>query len=206
MMHASNLLLIDFRTLSKIPVQVFLIVSHPRIIRFLKFPTFSIAVVYTNNFKWPHKKKSKGFKSGDWAGHQWGPPRPIQRSSYVAFKNSRATKLKCAGAPSCINHITILVAIGTFSKNPGSNSSKKCRYTSPVSLSGKNTGPISQSPTIPTQTFNENWCWKRSSKSLTVHILIGKNFLENLCRRFSSYFGLFYMPFHFSDMFNVHPV
>lgn len=63
-------------------------------------------------------------------------------------------------------HIAFHVATGTSSKNWGSVCSKKVRYTSLIGLPGRKTGPICQPPTFPIQTFNENWCWKRSSSTL----------------------------------------
>jgi hypothetical protein len=37
-------------------------------------------VSYTICFKWPHKKKSQGFKSGDRAGDKTGQLRPIEEA------------------------------------------------------------------------------------------------------------------------------
>jgi hypothetical protein len=36
---------------------------------------------------WPHRKKSKGVRSGDLAGQFLGPSRPIQRLGYSWFKS-----------------------------------------------------------------------------------------------------------------------
>jgi hypothetical protein len=55
----------------------------------------------TNDFKWPHKYKSSGYKSGERGGQAIGPPLPIHRPGSFRFRYLRATRLKCAGTPSC---------------------------------------------------------------------------------------------------------
>ncbi|GFV88137.1 hypothetical protein TNCV_3242861 [Trichonephila clavipes] len=47
------------------------------------------------------RKKSKGDRSGDRAGHAIGPPRPIQPPGKVVCRCALTSMLKCAGAPSC---------------------------------------------------------------------------------------------------------
>jgi hypothetical protein len=46
--------------------------------------TVLTGVSYTICFKWPHRKKSQGFMSGERAGHKTGPLRPIHRFSKLA--------------------------------------------------------------------------------------------------------------------------
>jgi hypothetical protein len=57
---------------------------------------------------------------------------------------------------------------GTPSRTSGKISrvsrSKNSRYVGPVNRSGKRTGPISRSPTIPAQTFIENVVWCIASR------------------------------------------
>ena len=46
----------------------------------------SPGVSYTRLFMGPHKKKSRGVKSGDLGGQGTGPPRPIHLLGYLSFK------------------------------------------------------------------------------------------------------------------------
>jgi hypothetical protein len=46
--------------------------------------TVLTGVSYTICFKWPHRKKSQGFKSGERAGHKTGPLRLMHRFSKLA--------------------------------------------------------------------------------------------------------------------------
>jgi hypothetical protein len=59
-----------------------------------------------------------------------------------------------------MNHMPTRNCKGTSSSTSGKMScvsrSKNCRYVGPVNRSGKRTGPISRSPSIPNQTFIEN--------------------------------------------------
>ena len=50
----------------------------------------SPGVSYTRLFMGPHKKKSRGVKSGDLGGQGTGPPRPIHLLGYLSFKTWRA--------------------------------------------------------------------------------------------------------------------
>jgi hypothetical protein len=48
--------------------------------------------------KWldvPHKKRTGGFKSGEFASHGMGPSRPHQWFLYVSSKNSRTVRAQC---------------------------------------------------------------------------------------------------------------
>ena len=97
---------------------------------------------YIIALKWPQRKKSSGFKSGDLAGQRIQPPRPIQRFEKVSSRYSRTTRLKCAGAPSCCSHISCLMSRGTSSNKIGSSFRKNWRYDSPVNRWGSSCGPI----------------------------------------------------------------
>jgi hypothetical protein len=76
--------------------------------------------------------------------------------------------LKCGGAPSCMNHMPTRNCKGTSSSTSGKMScvsrSKNSRYVGPVNRSGKRTGPISRSPTIPALTFIQNVVWCLASR------------------------------------------
>jgi hypothetical protein len=47
---------------------------------FYRIASVSTGVSYTICFKWPHKKKSQGFKSGERAGDKTGQLRPIEEA------------------------------------------------------------------------------------------------------------------------------
>jgi hypothetical protein len=47
---------------------------------FYRITSVSTGVSYTICFKWPHKKKSQGFKSGERAGDKTGQLRPIEEA------------------------------------------------------------------------------------------------------------------------------
>lgn len=63
--------------------------------------------------------------------------RSIHRLAYILFKNWWTSMLKCARAPSCINHIRFLVNSGTSSSNTGKRFRRKRQYDSAFSLSGR---------------------------------------------------------------------
>lgn len=79
-MKAFSLFDIDYRTISYAP-RSFLNKLHPTIIRIRKSSKFS-TWSSVNDFRYPQC----GLKSGDRAVLSCGPPRQIQRSSYVADK------------------------------------------------------------------------------------------------------------------------
>ena len=106
-------------------------------ILFRSISAFSIDVACTIHFQCPHKRKSNGFKSGERAGRAIGPPRPIHLFAKCRFKNCLATRLKCGGAPSCINRIRSLISIGTSSNISCKRVLKKSTYFVPVSFSSK---------------------------------------------------------------------
>jgi hypothetical protein len=101
--------------------------------------------------------KSMGLRSGERGGHATGPLRPIYFPGKWSFRYWRAMRLKCGGAPSCMNHMPTRNVKGMSSSTSGKTScvsrSKNSRYVGPVNRSGKRTGPIGRSPTIPAQTF-----------------------------------------------------
>ncbi|GFX15464.1 hypothetical protein TNCV_3303931 [Trichonephila clavipes] len=53
-------------------------------------------------------------RSGEHAGQFTGPPRPIHRPGYAVSNVLRISPLKCAGAPSCWNHIRAFMLAGTL--------------------------------------------------------------------------------------------
>ena len=60
-------------------------------------------VSYTRLLICPHKKESRGIRSGEQGGHTTGPPLLIQCPGYVALRTRYTCTKKCAGAPSsCI--------------------------------------------------------------------------------------------------------
>jgi hypothetical protein len=77
-------------------------------------------------------------------------------------------RMKCGGATSCMNHTPTRNCKGTSSSTPGKMSrvsrSKNSQYVGPVNRSGRLTGPISRSPTIPAQTFIEIVVWCLASQ------------------------------------------
>ena len=64
----------------------------------------------------------------------------------MSTRNCKGTSLSTSGKMSCVSR------------------SKNSRYLIPVNRSGKRTGPISRSPTIPVQTFIENVVWCLASR------------------------------------------
>ena len=111
----------------------------------------------TIDFKCPHKWKSNGFKSGERAGHAIEPPRPIHLFAKCWFKNCLATRLKCGGAPSCINRIQSLISTGTSSNISCKRVLKKSTYFVPVTFPSRKKGPIKNLSIIPAHTFKLNW-------------------------------------------------
>ena len=87
---------------------------------------------------------------------------PIHHSSYRLFRYRLTFRWKCAGAPSCINHICWRWCNGTSSSKFGKSFCRKRRFSSPFNLCGKKCGPIRQSPRIPTLTLNEKDSWCRA--------------------------------------------
>ncbi|GBN76122.1 hypothetical protein AVEN_188860-1 [Araneus ventricosus] len=100
----------DWRTLSKIPGVVFILSAATTILT-TRSSAESTGVSYAKDFMCPQKKKSSGLRSGERGGQATGPPRPIYRTRYV-FKECRAVLEKCAGAPSCINHMSLWMGSG----------------------------------------------------------------------------------------------
>lgn len=67
----------------------------------------STGISYTEDFMRPQKKKSSGLRSGERGDQATGPPRLIHRAGYLVFKKCRTVKEKCAGALSCISHMSL---------------------------------------------------------------------------------------------------
>ena len=112
-------------------------------ILFRSFSAFSaIDVAYTIDFKCPHKWKSNGFKSGERAGRAIRPPRPIHLFAKCWFKNCLATRLKCGGAPSCINRIRSLISTGTSFNISCKRVPKKSTYFALVSFPSRKKSPM----------------------------------------------------------------
>ena len=88
---------------------------------------------------------------------QIGPPRPIHLFAKCRFKNCLATRLKCGGAPSCINRIQSLTSTGTFSNISCKRVLKNSTYFVPVSFPSREKGPIKNLSIIPVHTFKLNW-------------------------------------------------
>ncbi|GBM56741.1 hypothetical protein AVEN_6094-1 [Araneus ventricosus] len=70
-------------------------------------------------------KKSSGLRSGERGGQVTGPTRPIHRAGYVAFKKCQSVLEKCAGAPSCIHHMSLWMGSGKACNKLRSTCSKK---------------------------------------------------------------------------------
>jgi hypothetical protein len=106
-----------------------------------------IGTEYTKVIRYPHSQKSRGLKSGDYAGQFIGP--------YLLFTESLIQVLsvlrKWGGAPSCMNHMCCHWWRDTYSKSTGKSFTKKRWYSAPVSLLGKITGPK---------------CWSQEPKAL----------------------------------------
>ena len=71
------------------------------LMRCFKSSTSFTLVAYTVSLTYPQTKTSSGVMSGECEGQGIGPPRPIQRSGNVSFKNCRTKRLQWGGAPSC---------------------------------------------------------------------------------------------------------
>ena len=85
----------------------------------------SPGVSYTRLLMCPHKKKSRGVKSGDLGGQGTGPPRPIHLLEYLSFITWRTAIEKWAGALSCWYHILRRILRGTSSNSWGRVRSRK---------------------------------------------------------------------------------
>jgi hypothetical protein len=67
-----------------------------------------ITAEYTKAFRYPHSQKSRGLRSGDYAGQLTGPPHPIRCSPKVWFRYCLTMGRKLGGAPSCMNHMLLM--------------------------------------------------------------------------------------------------
>ncbi|GFS59950.1 uncharacterized protein TNCV_3957461 [Trichonephila clavipes] len=74
----------------------------------------STGLAKTRLFIWPQRKKSSQERSGERASQFTGQPRPIHRPGYAVSNALRTSELKCAGAPSCWNHIPAFMLAGTL--------------------------------------------------------------------------------------------
>jgi hypothetical protein len=79
-------------------------------------------------FRCPHRWRSKGFFSDEHEGHAVGPTLRIHRSWWMLLRTSRTARLKCAGVPSRVYHIRVLIACVTSPSNFGILSKRKSRY------------------------------------------------------------------------------
>jgi hypothetical protein len=70
-------------------------------------------------------QKSSRFKSGERGGHAIGLPLPIHQPGNFRVRYLRATRLKCAGAPSCMKCSSRRMISGTSAKKSGFLFSKK---------------------------------------------------------------------------------
>ncbi|GBM74005.1 hypothetical protein AVEN_4999-1 [Araneus ventricosus] len=87
-LHISHRRRNDWRTLSKIPGGVFILSAATTILA-TRSSAESTGISYTKDFMCPQKKKTSGLTSGERGGQATGPPRPIHRERYVAFKKCR---------------------------------------------------------------------------------------------------------------------
>jgi hypothetical protein len=71
------------------------------------------------DFKWLYKQKSSEFKSVEHGGHAVGPPLTIHIPGNFRFRYLRATRLKCARAPSCIKCSSQQMISGMLTKKSG---------------------------------------------------------------------------------------
>jgi hypothetical protein len=85
-----------------------------------------------------------------------GLRRSVSTYPWRAFRTAR---LKCAGAPSCICHIRVLIASGTSSSSFGRSCKRKSGYWVLVSRCGKTCGHTKQSPTILAHALMLKCCW-----------------------------------------------
>lgn len=65
-----------------------------------------------------------GLRSDERGGLATDPPRPIHRTSYVAFKKLRILMENCGEALPCVNHMSLSKGSGTASNKLGSIFSK----------------------------------------------------------------------------------
>lgn len=133
-----------------------LIVRQTRTILSFKSSTLAGCVVYTCCLRWPHRKKSKGVRSGERGGHSRGPWRPIQWFPNFLYNSFLVALAVCAGWPSCWNHMLARNFSGTSSNKVTSSFIRKFRYTLPSILPSKKYGPMMWSPRIPAQTFTDH--------------------------------------------------
>ena len=107
---------------------------HPGVVRMMlqlstirgrSSSTWSTGVVYTRAFRCPYRTKSRGLRSGDLAGHGTVPRWPFHLSPNVTINCYFSRWLKCAGAPSCWNHVLVRSASGSSSDNTGRVFTKK---------------------------------------------------------------------------------
>ncbi|GFV76781.1 uncharacterized protein TNCV_4730011 [Trichonephila clavipes] len=126
-MQASHLRFMERRTFDNIS-GVFRISPAAALMRATSSSALFTGVSYTKE-KCPQKKSSRQERSGYRGGQCTGPPRPIHRSPHVASKRFRTEILKCAGAPSCWNHMEVRVAAVTcaLSNNSGKTCSQNIR-------------------------------------------------------------------------------
>jgi hypothetical protein len=59
--------------------------------------SFCDLCLYTSDLTYPHTKKSRGVKSGEFMGHGMGPSQPHQWFLYVSSKNYRTVRAQCGG-------------------------------------------------------------------------------------------------------------
>jgi hypothetical protein len=87
---------------------------------FRRVSTSSTGDEHTNDFKWPHKQKFSGVKSGGCGGQATCPPLLIRRPGNFRFRYVRATRLVCAGAPSsCMKRSSRRMISGTWAEKSG---------------------------------------------------------------------------------------
>lgn len=135
LMQARHWCLMDSWTCSQIP-SVFCFVLHPTKIQLRRVSTSSSKDEYTSPFKWPHKVKSKMFRSNKCGVCAIGLLLPSHRPTDFRSRYLWAVWLKCAGAPSCIRCSCQWVISGTSSKKSGMLFSRKHLYAPPVNLFG----------------------------------------------------------------------
>ena len=58
-------------------------------------------VAFTLFLTYPHRKKSRGVRSGDLRGQAWGPSLPIHLLGKCWSRNCLTCRAQCGGAPSC---------------------------------------------------------------------------------------------------------
>ena len=99
-------------------------------------------------FKWPQRKKSRGVRSGDRAGHSIGPLQPSHRSGNLLSSHCLTINTYCRGAPSCWKWNSLkFTRFSAAGRNCCCNISRWfCAFTVP---SKKNERPTSPSLHIP---------------------------------------------------------